>query len=476
MNSTATDTNLPPLQPLLADWVLELVAQSEQLSDALARWGSPLHVHDPHQLTENAATFHSAFADAGVSGLVCYARKANRCRAVVAQAIKDGEWIDVASLDEARETLALGAQPSQVICTAATKSSQLLSFCAEHGVMLVLDNFDELEALRELVAGRTTPLPVAVRLSCFPGLGKNAQSRFGFPLAQLPQAMESLAPLQGTALSVVGFQFHLDGYEISERARALDTALDLVEHYRPRGFPLNYIDIGGGMTVCYLKDKGQWESFLEQLRDAVAGLRSPITFGNDGLGYSLVQGRVEGAPKLYPFWNAAPKGEFLRGVLASESARGGTLASRIRAHNLTIMVEPGRALLDQVGVTAAAVSHVKAGANGEAFVVLEMNATQIRSVSLDMCLDPIHIPSAANTRPATPCSVFLCGNSCMESDVILKRQISLQRMPQRGDLFVFANTAGYHMHLFENSGHSFSLPRNVVRTPAGRLVLDSVPE
>ena len=66
----------------------------------------------------------------------------------------------------------------------------------------------------------------------------------------------------------------------------------------------------------------------------------------------------------------------------------------------------------------------------------------------EMFVDPILISDSKEESNGK--GVFFIGNLCMENDIIFKRKIFTYKIPQSGDLVVFANTAGYFMD-FEQS-------------------------
>lgn len=67
-------------------------------------------------------------------------------------------------------------------------------------------------------------------------------------------------PTESGCLSIEGVCFHLDGYDIGERVRAIRRAVDQIAELRRRGHSAVTVDIGGGLTVPYT-GHDEWESF-----------------------------------------------------------------------------------------------------------------------------------------------------------------------------------------------------------------------
>ena len=137
-----------------------------------------------------------------------------------------------------------------------------------------------------------------------------------------------------------------------------------------------------------------------------------------------------------------------------------TVVQRLQANSIELRLEPGRSLLDQVGITVARVAHRKIDAEGNHLVGLEMNMSQLKSSSADFLLDPFvsykHQKSNAESVP-----VYFTGAYCLERDILLKRKIMLPQLPEIGDAVLFVNTAGYMMHFFETEAHLFERAQNL---------------
>ena len=210
----------------------------------------------------------------------------------------------------------------------------------------------------------------------------------------------------------------------------------------------------------YLTDKKEWEIFRAELKKSVMGERNPITFGNNGLGYEMINGSLHSEPDVYPYYNETPKEHFLEAVLTNKTENGVTPAGMLRERNIVLRMEPGRSLLDQTGMTMARVIHRKKDQRGDWLVGLEMNRSQLMSSSADYLLDPVLIPMQKSAGDSIPAAVYFTGGYCLEQDVILKRKIALPHLPYIGDIICFPNTAGYMMHFYETQSYLYDLTTN----------------
>ena len=439
----------------LAPWQEALCRDPDRLDDLLAAHGSPVNVLDPRPLGANAAELERAAASAGIELAVFFARKANKAIAFVDEANRLGLGVDVASERELVQVLDRGVPAERVIVTAAVKPRALLERCAAVGALVAIDNADELSLLAAIAAAARRRVPVALRLA--PEL---APTRFGMGLDEL-LALQDRWP---DALAIAGVHFHLDGYAAADRAAALGQSLALVDALRERGHAPGFVDIGGGIPMRYLDDGEEWDGFWRAHRvGLLAG--EPLTFSGHGLGLTAHEGRLIGAPAVYPYHQELVRGAWLADVLARPCAGAATAAGALRARGLQLRCEPGRSLLDGCGLTAARVEFRKPRADGTWLIGLAMNRTQCRSTSDDFLVDPLLVRPGAVT--GAPVEGYLVGAYCIERELLTWRRLRFAHGVEVGDIVVFPNTAGYLMHILESASHQIPLARNVVLDGTG---------
>ncbi|MDF3130047.1 Y4yA family PLP-dependent enzyme [Kiritimatiellaeota bacterium B1221] len=452
---------IPLLTPRVANWMKFLCLNPNVLSDLLSEYGSPINIHHTDEFKQNIKELEDVLDQAEIPHLVQFARKANKCKAFVHASRIHGCGVDTASERELQECLDAGVDPQKLILTAAVKTRSMLELAVGHQVMVVVDNEDECRLVNSVAAGLQINAQLGIRISGFETDTGKLYSRFGFDLKTVPDLLENWTQEGLQHLSYRGLHFHLNGYSIPHRGQALLQSLGLAEELKQAGFVTDFIDMGGGLLMNYLKKAEQWLNFQRELKKAVKGEREPITFGNNGLGFQMVNEQLHGSLNTYPYFNTTPRKTFLSRVLEVQDEAGESVGSRLAASGITLRLEPGRCLLDQCGFTLARVASRKRDARGDWLIGLEMNMTQMHSSSADFLLDPLLIP---RTEPQEdgPVQVYLTGAYCLERDVLLQRKICLPSFPEVGDMMVFFNTAGYMMHFFESEAHLFDLAKNII--------------
>lgn len=470
----------PRLTPIIDPWVQAVLTDKERLVEQFARYSSPLNIHALQPFAANYALYRQKLEQYRLRHLVLFARKANKCQAFVQEANRLGFGVDTASYRELNECLELGCRPDRLVLTGAIKDERLVRLAVQNNVLIILDNLDECRLVQQVAQLYRKPANVGVRIGGFTVEGQTLYSRFGFLPAEVVSLVSERfgSDNEFSWLQYRGLHFHLNGYSRRQRGAALLTTIECSDALSERGITTTFIDIGGGFLVQYLEDKQEWEHFFQELNRSVQGLREPITFENNGLGLTLIDGLVRGTPTVYPYYNETAKEKFLEEILLYEDNRGQTTASLLRERNIELRLEPGRSLLDQAGVTIARVAFRKWDSRGDLLVGLEMNRTQLMSSSADFLLDPILVSNnrlssdqpaddrdEENPIQAQPVGAYLVGAYCLEQDIVLKRKMMLDRVPLVGDLVCFINTAGYMMHFFESEAHLFELATNLIAHP-----------
>ncbi|MGW5237029.1 Y4yA family PLP-dependent enzyme [Streptomyces nodosus] len=462
----------PRVDPPLAS-LLRAGTFLHSLVDAL---GSPLNVLLPETVAENARRFRAVYSRHRLTGRVYFAHKANRSSALVRRlAAEDvaAVGVDVASLEELRHALSCGFTGDRILAT-GPKDAEFLWLAARVGATVNLDSPNELEQLSALV--RTHGLgrvDVLARLSGFESAGGpggagtrllSRRSRFGTPLRDA-EALLSALERNADAVELTGVAYHLDTTGVEEKVRALEQCVLFMDTCRARGLAPRAVDIGGGFGIGYVAEAGEWERWTTALSEAVLGSRPPLTWRGHGYGLRNEGGTVRGAVALYPGHRPTAGPGYLDELLSLPApVLGRPSANLLLEHLHDLYIEPGRALVDQCGLTLARVLDVRLADadSGHHLVRLGMNAGDMSLEEHGVLVDPVLLPRGKPEESEEgPVGVFLAGNLCLEADLITRRLVHLPRLPRPGDLLAFANTAGYAMDFHAHRAQRQPLARTV---------------
>jgi diaminopimelate decarboxylase len=243
--------------------------------DLAKQFGTPLFVYDESHLRARCAEAVHAFG----ADSVIYATKAFMCLAMAKLAHDEGLLLDVATEGELFVALQAGVPADRCVMHGNNKSMSELRRALSVGVRhIVVDNFDEIRRIEELVStGLPTPR-VQVRVT--PGVyvhtheyvstGQN-DSKFGFNLGN-GDAEKAVAMVRHSdSMDFVGIHCHI-GSNVFETANFTKAAQVMVDVANRCQAP--ELTLGGGLGVAYVNDERapsitQWASAL---RDACVNL------------------------------------------------------------------------------------------------------------------------------------------------------------------------------------------------------------
>jgi diaminopimelate decarboxylase len=348
----------------------------------LAReYGTPAYIVAEDDLRARARAFVQAGGRPGHADFnVVFASKSFPCTAVLSLFAQEGLWCDVASAGELHLALNAGFDPERIVLHGNAKSEAELRMALEAGVgLIVIDNFDEIDRLEAMhsetqeVLIRVTP---DVRGETHDHISTGqADSKFGFAMDDAPEAIARIERVPG--LHLVGLHAHI-GSQLLE----LDPfRREVAELARLGDFPV--WDLGGGLGVQYTADQPAPPSIEDYVQTLVEGARSA---GMD------------------------------------ESGR-------------RLLIEPGRALVANAGVTLYTVESVKR--NVSRWVGVDGGMSDNLRPMLYGARYEAHV--ADRLGGETEC--VLAGKHCESGDVIVRR--ALLDDPRPGDVIVTPATGAY---------------------------------
>jgi diaminopimelate decarboxylase len=220
--------------------------------DLVREFGSPAYIVSEDELRRRAQEYMDAFAAAGHSNFdVLFASKAFPSLAVYRVLVEHGLSCDAASAGELFLALRGGMDPARICLHGNAKTDDELRYAMQCGVgYVVVDSFDEIERLSRLVQGMQD---VLVRVT--PGIRPTthvsistgqSDSKFGFGMVDAPDA---IAQIESTGnLNLRGLHVHI-GSQIMD----LEPFAHAVEAIAPLG-DFEVYNLGGGLGVAYLSD------------------------------------------------------------------------------------------------------------------------------------------------------------------------------------------------------------------------------
>lgn len=322
------------------------------------------------------------------------------------------------------------------------KGASWLRRAVAEGCLIGIDSFEELQFIRSLLL-KERPRQLA-RITIRVNM-EGAKCRFGVDPDQLA-ACGKLLVENNIFLKFEGFAFHLNGYAVEDRIKAARTLLDTIDTFASLGLQSSVLNIGGGLPIRYVA-QDDFSYFIENHHDVVSYRGSiPRSF--------------------YPYGGQPTASEWLKAFLSANVASG-TIASELRCRGLVLLVEPGRAELDQAGASLFQIGAVKKVKDSTTLFLngTSFNACETWFQSEFLC-DPLILSEhASDINDCREHRYYLAGHSCLGEDMISRRAFTISRRLRMGDILLFANTAAYQMDLLENNFHHHPFPHRSVLEP-----------
>ncbi|MBD2777975.1 alanine racemase [Iningainema tapete] len=363
------------------------------IDNLVAHFGSPLFVYSEQTLRRKFRTIRNAFSTRYPNVIFGWSYKTNYLKAICAILHQEGAIAELVSKMEYDKAKALGIPGNQIILNGPYKPYATLEAAVRDGVTINIDHLDEIEDLEAISSNLDRTIPVGIRLNLDAGI-QPCWSRFGFNL-ESGQAMDAIRRIaSGGKLRVNGLHSHIGTFIMEPAAYARQVEKMVTFGYEIEqacGWQMDYIDIGGGFP-SRSRLKGAYHAVdvmlpsIEEYADAVC----------DALWATLKPGHM---PKL--------------------------------------IIESGRAVVDEAGTLITTICGVKRLPDGTRAYVVDGGVNLLFTsfwYRFDIALDrPV-------SGPCQPSVIY--GPLCMNIDAV-DEGISLPPL-SRGTRFVISTVGAYN--------------------------------
>jgi diaminopimelate decarboxylase len=359
------------------------------------RFGTPAYIYAEDDIRGRAREYLRAFADRTDASEVIYASKSLPSTAAYRLMREEGLSVDVASGGELHMALAAGFDPARIHQHGNNKTEAELRYAFDAGVgQLILDSFDEIE-----LADRLLDRPQRVLIRVTPGIKPSTHdyvqtgqldSKFGFGLADGLAERAVKRVRESRHLELVGLHAHIGSqiFELEPYVKAIEVIADFCRSLELQPELLN---VGGGLGIAYL-DTDEPPSIEE-----------------------YVDVKVRGVKRVF---DPAPK----------------------------ILVEPGRSLVGNAGVTSYRIGTVKEIPGVRTYVAVDGGMSDnLRPMLYGARYEAVIADRAGETPDIL---ATIAGMHCESGDVLI-RDTELAA-PRVGDVLVTPATGAYGYAMANN--------------------------
>ncbi len=370
-------------------------------------YGTPLYVLDENVMRESCRFFVDSvnkYYDG--NGLILYASKALSTMAVYKIAKEEGMGVDVVSGGEMYTAYKAGFPMDKVYFHGSNKTPEEISMALDLGIgRIIVDSETELALVSSIAVEKGKTAKILFRIK--PGIDAHTHdyvrtgqidSKFGFAL-ETGEAYNAVVAAANTAnITLSGLHCHIASqvFDVSPFVEAAQVMMNFILKLKTeRGIVINQLDLGGGFGVRYTENDDQvsYDDFM----NPVSAVINEICSAN-GL--------------------QIPK----------------------------ILIEPGRSIVADAGITLYTVGNVK-------------DIPQIRTyVSIDggMGDNPRYILygadytiECANKADKPKNMTVTVAGKCCESGDLIQENTALQQV-EPGDVLAVLNTGAYNYSMASN--------------------------
>ncbi len=371
------------------------VCDGAPLAAIAAEVGTPVYVYSAAVIRERVQRFRAALDP--WPHAVHYALKANSNLAVVEVVRAAGGLVDANSGGEIEVALRAGFSPGDIVFTGVGKTPAEIDRAVALGVKAInAESAGELQRIGRAARRRGVTARVALRVN--PDIAADShphistglsRHKFGVALGDARAIVREA--VRDAGLRFTGLHVHVGsqmlGLEPLRRAAA--AVVDLTRELADDGVRLEHLDLGGGLGIAY---------------DGADGEQPPAV---DAYAEALVE--------------------------------------TVRPTGLSLIVEPGRAIVGPAGVLLASVVDVKPRADGAWFVVLDAGMSELMRPAL---YGAHHRIALVEEREAEVVSCDVVGPICESSDVFgVARRLPL---PAVGTLVAVFDAGAYGSAMASN--------------------------
>ena len=371
------------------------------------QYGTALMLLDEQAIRSRCREYKQAMADYLPAGsMPLYASKALSFKEIYRIMHQEGMGIDVVSSGELRTAVQAGFPMENAFFHGNAKTDFDIRFAIENGIgYFVCDSADELDAIDAEAARQGIRQKVLLRLT--PGIDPHTHEKistgridckFGAVIENGQAEALVLQALSKVNIQLSGYHCHI-GSQIFDHVPFCEAAvlmLRFMAHIRQaHGFTATILNLGGGMAVPYTENDPAID-YRENIRSI--------------------------------------------GKLITETCSALSMDAPV------ILMEPGRSIVADAGITLYTVSTIKQIPGFKNYVAVDGGMTDNPRFTLYQAKYTV-LPASRMQEPADfPCTI---AGRCCESGDLIQEGVTLP-MPQRGDLIAVLTTGAYNYSMSSN--------------------------
>ena len=223
--------------------VFEEVDDIEKL---LNKYDSPLFLLSEKKLRSKYNEFKDAFTEEGIETIIGYSYKTNYLPALCSILKQEGAWAEVVADMEYKLARSLNIPGSRIIFNGCHKTETELNKAVSEDALINIDSFNELELLDRVAGSLGKKARTGIRINFV--MGNMPWTKFGFNYesGEAKEALEKISKKKNIKFEAIhnhSGTFNVDPKMYSKSTRII---IELAEYAKKLGLNTKIIDVGGG--------------------------------------------------------------------------------------------------------------------------------------------------------------------------------------------------------------------------------------
>lgn len=391
---------------------------------ALAKsFGTPLYVMDEQYIRDMCSVYRDAIQEEyDGNGLVLYASKAFSCLAIYKIADSEHIGVDAVSAGELYTAFKAGFPAEKIYLHGNNKLPYELEFALDHKVgTIVVDAYSELDLIDQMCAERGMVQNILLRIN--PGVEAHTHrfiqtaktdSKFGFSVADGTAEKITQYALTKKHVHLAGYHCHI-GSQIFEKQSfllAVDKMMAFIaEIGKKYSFETEVLNLGGGYGIWYTDEDAKF--------------------------------------------SCADYADYLKAIIRELKVKSQEYGVR----SPFLVVEPGRSIVGEAGVTLYTVGAIKEIPGIKKYVAVDGGMFDNPRYALYQAK---YTAILANRAAEKPTEVVSVAGKCCESGDLVCADVSLPKA-ESGDILAVLSTGAYNYSMASNYNRNFIPPVVLVK-------------
>ncbi|MBO5480016.1 MAG: diaminopimelate decarboxylase [Clostridia bacterium] len=395
------------------------------------QFGTPVYLYDEAYIRRMMGVYRDTLQkEYGENAMVLYASKAFSCQAIYRIAAEENIGIDVVSGGELYTALQAGFPAERIYMHGNNKLDYEIEEALDAQIgCIVADAYSEIDKIETAAAKRNMVQTVLLRIN--PGVEAHTHafvqtattdSKFGFSIADGSAEQITAYALQKKHIRLVGYHCHI-GSQIFEKQSfvlAVEKCIRFMAEMKDKlAFEADTLNLGGGFGIWYTDEdkKLSAENYAEYLQSSIAAVKEYAQK------YAL---------KL-PY----------------------------------ILVEPGRSIVGEAGITLYTVGAIKDIPGVKKYVAIDGGMFENPRYAL---YQSKYTPILANRANEEPTEIVSIAGKCCESGDIIAVNVALPEV-KSGDVLAILSTGAYNYSMAMNYNRNKIPPCVLVKDGKGEYIV-----